>query len=640
MQNPKISLILVAGCLFFITTGFAQQTPTTNTADKPDTLKQKQDTLSQILPKPKYVLPEVVVTATRTPIVEKVAPASVSVLAPEELIPAQNVATALSQTQGVSLGRYGGLGSETSLLLRGASMESVLYLLDGIPLNSAQNGSFDLNKLSSNFQKIEVVRGPASHLYGANAVAGVVNIITDNPPTEKAYSKVTFEKGNYGNQFVQGELEKNLTKYAHFSILGSWNKTDGQRVNSDYDGSNYSLKLLIEPISDWQVRIRYQEYKSENGVPGSTAYQTPADRQKDRQQDVQFKLSYKEDVYWITASQSLIETRFYDALFNTTTRHFTRQSAGECQISLPLLPSGKTVFGGSYQPIKGESDVTNNHNLHQVAGFLNQQYQPIEKLLVVVGAHYGHHSIYRDQISPSISASYEARPTLSVYASCGKAFRAPTINDLYWKDDLWMMYGNPDLRPETSIQIEGGWKMENPSLKSSLSLFQRKTKNMINWQEQPDFSWKVMNIDKAKAQGVELMMDYKILACLTVSGNYTYCKVKEDSANGRLLPYRPLNVANFSLAINDYQITKGLQLGWKFQTQYTDMQVVSYPSIWGTGKTLPRYIVSNQTLSLKIRDARLYWKVENLFNAAYQTRDSYPMPRRSYAFGISWEFWD
>ena len=95
-------------------------------------------------------------------------------------------------------------------------------------------------------------------------------------------------------------------------------------------------------------------------------------------------------------------------------------------------------------------------------------------------------------------------------------------------------------------------------------------------------------------------------------------------------------IGHVCIAVNDLKLASNLRLGWKLNARYTDCQDPGpYYAV-----VLPRTFICDQTLSLKIRDARIYYRVDNLFNAEYQTRYGYPMPRRSYAFGISMELWD
>ncbi|MDP2807232.1 MAG: TonB-dependent receptor, partial [bacterium] len=236
------------------------------------------------------------------------------------------------------------------------------------------------------------------------------------------------------------------------------------------------------------------------------------------------------------------------------------------------------------------------------------------------------------------SLNYGFFEGLNFYASYGQAFRAPTLNELYWKDDVWMMYGNPDLKPEKSKQLEAGIKTDLKEVSASVSAFQRNTIDLITWDYDP-LTWttRTANLGKTISQGVELQASHTLFDLVTLGLNYTYCLTAQDTIDKPELPYKPQHIANGSVTINDIQIVPDLKLGWKFWSQYSDIQKAGD---WDPVDNLPAYIISNQVLSLKIADARVYYKIENLFNADYQTRYGYPMPRRSQSFGLTLELWD
>jgi len=590
-----------------------------------------------------YMLKGMVVTATRTPLAERSAPASVSVLEPDPLTPNVDAANRLSQTAGASLGGTGGIGSALSLSIRGAAANQVLYLLDGLPVNSAQNGSYDLNRVLSQAERIEIVRGPASSLYGANAVAGVVNIITRDSKQLKPYSRINFEKGSYGSQVWEAMVSRPLAQWASISMGATWKKTGGQRVNSDYDGTNYFLDLFAQPYSKIETKLRYQEYKSQNGVPGPDSlfypdslrwlyHPTPNDRQKDWGKDFSLKVSYDQNSF-VAVSRNSIENRSYSTV---DSRNYTMQTNVEGQYQHSWMPRIRTTVGAGYQMV--ESDITGvgNPELKHKAIFLIQQAELLKGLMVVGSARYDKDYAYQSQLSPSISANYGLSEHLNFYASYGQAFRAPTLNDLYYKDPY--AYGNLHLKPEKSKQFDAGIKVNRSEFTASLSAFQRNTQDLIIWDVDPSYMYTTFNLGKTISWGTELQASHTLFNIVTLDINYTYCLTVQDTVDRPKLPYKPQHIANWSLTINDIQIAPDLKLGWKFWSQYTDIQRAG--NWWNTEENLPAYIISNQVLSLKIVDARVYYKVENLFNANYETRYGYPMPRRTQSFGVTLELWD
>ncbi|MDI6739457.1 MAG: TonB-dependent receptor [Candidatus Edwardsbacteria bacterium] len=593
-----------------------------------------------------YYLKEVVITATRTPISLPTAPASVSVIVPDALTPSQSVQSSLAQIAGASFGAQGGQGSISSLFLRGAKSENVLVLLDGVPLNSPLLGSYDLNKISGNADRVEVVRGPVSSLYGANAVGGVVNIVTSRPRGGKPYSRITYEKGNYGSQLLKAKFSRDLSQRLAMWLGADWNSTGGQRPNSAYDATNYMLGAEVGPVAGLTARAQFQDYKSEAGEPGTISDTTLNNKQSDKQQDVTLRLSRGADSGTVfrggalcLARSTVFNGRLYKDYFQNDAKNYndSRQSTVDGQYSFSSLPALTLTAGGSYLKSECHSDKSGEHIMRQRSVFATAQYSGVNNLLLAPSVRHDKNYFFNAQVSPSFSASYMIDgPCLVAYASYDQAFRAPTVNDLFYKDDIWMYYGNQNLMPERSWQGEAGAKIEQGRFAFTGSVFFGKTRDMIDWAPLPDGSWRVTNLFRTKAIGVEAALSANVLSWLKADVNYTYCKATMDDSINAVLPYRPLNLANGSLTVNDFKLTGNLWLGWKFTAKYTDCQNAGP---W-VSTTVPRFIICDQTVSLKIRDARVFYRVDNLFNANYQTRYGYPMPRRSYAFGISMELWD
>jgi outer membrane cobalamin receptor len=588
---------------------------------------------------PVFNLKGIVVTATRTPLAQLAAPASVSIIQADSIDPSRGAVAAFSQVSGGNVGITGGLGSVASFNIRGSSSEQVLFLLNGMPLNSALTGGYDLNKIAGNIKRIEVVKGPASALYGANALAGVVNIITVDDAPEKPYSKITYQYGKHKQQTMSAVLSRQLTRFLSISLSADWKSTDGERANSDYSGSNYFLGATATPLDLLKIGLEYHSYQSISGSPGSLIYgATLHDRMLDDQQDFYANISYS-DLVKVKFGQSMVDNIFYSYDYNSSTRNFSRQNNADVQFNYGFLGKFNMVIGGAYQQAKSESDNSGDHNIKQYSAFINQEMKPLPPWLIVAGMRYDKNSSYDNQVSPTISTSWRFTDLLTAYLNYGQAYRAPTINELYWQDPY--SFGNSNLRPERSSQYEFGGRLETGRFNSSLAWYQRETRDMITWFSDPITNlYTNENLGEVKSRGVELSTGLSIWQCFSLDMNYNLCLAKITTAQGHELAYTPANSANLSFALKSYPVTDHLSLSWQLNTQYKDRQLVSHHDEFSPGFELPRYFVSGQTLSLNIRDAVLFYKIDNLFNAEYQVRAGYPMPRRSQAFGISLELWD
>ncbi|MCU0606775.1 MAG: TonB-dependent receptor plug domain-containing protein [Candidatus Edwardsbacteria bacterium] len=334
-------------------------------------------------------LRDVVITATRTPLALAAAPASVSVIVPDPLMPGSSVSATLSSVSGASFGATGGQGSSSSLFLRGAAGEGVLVLQDGMPLNSPLLGGYDLNKISGNADRIEIVRGPASSLYGANAVGGVINITTAPAPGDRPYSRVTYLKGGYGTQQLAAKFSRSLAAGLSMWLGADWNSTGGQRVNSSYDGTNYTVGATTGPFWGVTAAARFQDYAAEAGVPGPLWHGTPYAKQRDKQQDLSLRLSRAADSGTCLAGGSLAVCRSAarNAFENdgVVTDNDSRTLTIDGQYSFALPAAMTLTAGGAYQRTECQSDNSGEHGLRQRALFANAQYRPIGALLLIPG---------------------------------------------------------------------------------------------------------------------------------------------------------------------------------------------------------------------------------------------------------------
>ncbi|HTY07555.1 MAG TPA: TonB-dependent receptor, partial [Candidatus Edwardsbacteria bacterium] len=554
--------------------------------------------------------------------------------------PTQSAQTALAGLAGASLGANGGTGSTSSLYLRGAASENVLVLLDGIPLNSSLMGLYDLTKISGNAGRIEVVRGVESSLYGANAVGGVVNITTPEPDSGRPHSRVTYQKGDYGGQQLMAQFSRSLAPKASMWLGVDWTADGGQRRNSAYDGTNYSVGANIGPYRGVSAKGFLQIYKAKVGVPGSLSYPDTVSTQWDDQQDMQLRLGHRctvggqEHNGYLAIARSDIETKYYDGY--TTTKNKSRQSTVNGQYTLALLPGWSLTAGGDYLLSECRSDNSGDHDLRQKSLFCNNLYSGFDGLLLTAGVRWDKNLYYKYQVSPSLAASYRINKPLTAYASYGQAYRAPTVNELFWKDDVWMMYGDPGLRPEHSWQAETGLKAYLDWLTATGCYFHRTTRDLITWATLPDWSLHTENVYGALTDGVEATLSVRPLSWLRADINYTWCRTERDDSTHAVLPYHPQNTANANLVVDDLRLADKLWWGWKFTARYTDCQNPGpyYDAV------LPATVICDHTVSLRIWNARLYWRLDNLFNAEYQTRYGYPMPRRNYAVGVSMEMWE
>ncbi|HDZ62138.1 MAG TPA: hypothetical protein ENH40_03205, partial [Nitrospirae bacterium] len=217
-----------------------------------------------------HYLDEVVTTATRIPHLLKYTPSSVTVITRDRIEAAnpQDVADVLEDIAGLKIERYGSMGANSTVHIRGLYSSHVLVMVDGRPVNSPSTGSADLSWLSvDNIERIEVVRGPGSALYGANAVAGVINIITKSPP-EEFTAKVTTSYGTWDTLITRLENGWKLGDFS-YSVTANRKNSNGYRDNSAHESRDISAKLFYEFDKEVNLSLSGGHYHGRTENPGA-----------------------------------------------------------------------------------------------------------------------------------------------------------------------------------------------------------------------------------------------------------------------------------------------------------------------------------------------------------------------------------
>ena len=259
-----------------------------------------------------------------------------------------------------------------------------------------------------------------------------------------------------------------------------------------------------------------------------------------------------------------------------------------------------------------------------------------EPLIFVLGGRYDKHSVYGDQFSPRASARYLIAQTgTTVRASIGEAFRAPTLNDLFWAFDGFE-HGNPNLKPETSVEYEG-------SIEQSLgrgrmvrfAVFERNVKDMIVWLPDPNFIYSPVNFGKTRITGYEAEAKFTFFDAITWGINYTYMDSR-DLDTGDYAPYVPAEQLKSYINITVPRIKTNVYVEGRYVRNYWVQSL-------GTANPSGHYGVVDakvlQPLSLWWHlQADVYVGARNLTDRQYQVVAGYPMPPTEVYAGLTVKF--
>jgi outer membrane receptor for ferrienterochelin and colicins len=595
-----------------------------------------------------FTLEEIVVIASKYPqeLLESIA--SVEILSKEdiELSKSENLAGVIKNIAGLEITDYGSPGDIKSVSIRGSSPEQVLIMIDGQVVNDPQIGKIDLGLIPSDMiEKIEIYRGPASALYGANALGGVINIITKSGEEEKK-GTVGVSYGNYSTQKYQASYQNKSDDMGYF-FTGEYYKTEGDRENSQLDKVSLIGKISkeIDQQTDLDLAIRYHDYQ--RGLPGSIDYPTPNAQQNDRNFNLNLKwqkkkedkdinimawydfhrLYYDNPNEWGHTGASIHKTYTAGLSFDSTHYNFNFNNKNR--------ESDHTLtWGGEIkQHWLDSTDIGTKQDLNG-AVFIQDVWQPAEEdLSITAGLRYDYHQIFGGQFNPRIGISYRLQDELSIHASVGRAYRAPTYDDLYWPEDGYVG-GNPNLLPETAWAYEAGMHFinEKGDVQAELNVFRKNANQLISWAADSDGVWRPSNIGSARVDGAEVILKKEFNENFTGNINYTYLNARDLDTDSQL---KPKHKYGFGLAyLNQFGENKD-----NFTVSLNGNLVAGRPD------DLDKYYLFDANLDRdftinkeKDRKIKLSFSIKNLFDQKPELVSGYPIQGRTYLLGISTEF--
>ncbi|MFH0886814.1 MAG: TonB-dependent receptor [bacterium] len=574
---------------------------------------------------------EMIVTGVRIPAPILEAPSDVTVYTARdiEILGVESLADLLSLAPGVQVKHSGGLGNSSAIKVRGSTAEQVLFLLDGRRISSPLLGQVDLGDwLLDRIEKVEIVRGPASAVYGADAAFGVVNIITKtNKRTERYY--LSSEGGTYGQMsyLLDGQTSWGDDDYA-FSY--KYLKSDGFRANNDYKAQDLHGSYNGN-LSNGRFGFDFLLYLAKRGVAGSTLFPLTTARQDDNNGN--FSLSWEEkNDHGIKAKvyQNITDQAFnFDPATMAWDNYRSWTTMGEISKSFELSRDNIFASGLEYRNDKSNSTKSGDHTVSNSALWLDDRIQ-YGALLFNLGGRYDSHSAYGGNFSPRIGVLNMFTNDLSMRVTYSQAFRAPTLNELYWNeiDPIYgtVTRGNTALNPEKTWMVDAGIRKEYENGGHiSLSGYTSRVDNLIKWIDTSGTwsNWQTQNIAAAEFQGAEVDL---VHVCGNLKGfaNYSYQRAI-DSSTGRSLTYAPKDKGNVGIEYGDNDFSLGATYSM-IGTQYINESNTT---------SLKSFSVMDLSISKEFfYNYDLYIKSKNMFNESYQETSDYPMPGQTWLFGV------
>lgn len=586
----------------------------------------------------------VVVTATKTEVPLNGVTSSVTVITEEEIQvkKAKTVLELLRDAPGLDVAQPGGPGGTTSIFMRGGNSSYTLVLIDGVRVNSAMTGAFDFADLTAdNVERIEIVRGPQSTLYGSDAMGGVIHIITKRGRGAPAFS-VSAEAGSYqsfresvGVAGTASSLDYSLS-VARFDTDG-FSRADERNGNTEKDGYENTtvssrLGMNLGAVGQLDLTARYTNARVD--LDGCGFPVCPLDDpnyiQDSHSQLISARYSRPLTSWWNQQLQlgfNLDELKGHDPdpadVFNnyqidTQGRHL------DWQHHFSIGESDLLTLGYEYEGQRGKGEDTFDKTISDSAVYIQNQHQVSDLFSQVVGVRADYNSRFGDEITYKAEAAYRVPVTGTRFrAAYGTGFHGPTLNDLFYPG-----FGNPNLKPETSENVEGG--IEQTFFSGRLNFlgtyFHTGFENLIVFDST---TFLPENIGKAMAKGAELELNLSPVKAVTLKTNYTYTTTLNEE-NGQKLPRRPRQKANVGLSVLPAPSVK-LLLDFRYVgKRFND-----------TANTEPvsAYTLLNASGSFDLtRSIQIFARAENLFNRKYEEVLGYGTAGRSAYGGVKATF--
>jgi len=602
---------------------------------------------------------EVVVTATRLPTEKLKVADSITVITAKDIAlkQEQTLPDVLKDAPGLNVVQTGGPGGQTSVFMRGTDSNHVKVLVDGIDVSdpSSPNAAFDFGQfLTPDIDRVEILRGPQSGLYGSDAIGGVINVITksgNGPPQVTA----GLEGGSFGtfnqNAGVTGStgpfhyaaniehVDVGATPVTPLDLLAPGEK----RIDDSYDNLTASTKLgydvtdnfdlgLVARYTDTKLRFTGENYAS---APPFIDYPDAS------QSDTDTLQYYTRGTAHLVLFGGRFEQTLGVAYSSITTTDFSPDDGAsyysgdrvkaDWQGDIKIVPGETLVLGAEDQQDEIRLPISASTSI--ASGYAELESNLFQDFNDTVSVRYDANNRFGDATTYRVAPTYFIASTgTKLEASVGTGFKAPTLSQMFESFPSFGFFGNPNLRPETSTGYDAGFEqyLLANRLRFGATYFYNSIRNLID--DNATFT-SYANVGRAHTDGVEAFASYRPIDPVTLRVDYTYTEADDDILHQELL-LRPRNKWNFD---GRWQATDKLSL---------DADVVSVSTYIDGNRDFsigylkqPGYttldVAANYDLN---KSLTIYGRVTNLFDARYEDPDGFLRPGRGFFVGIKGRF--
>jgi vitamin B12 transporter len=596
---------------------------------------------------------EIVVTATRIPTPELQVASSITVITAEQIQARQlqSLPAVLNDVPGLNVVQSGGPGAQTSVFMRGTNSNHTKVLIDGIDVSdpSSPTGLFDFGQmLSQDIERVEVLRGPQSGLYGSDAIGGVINVITRSG-SGPASGTVRIEGGSF-DTFNQSALLSGSNNGFHYTAnvehfhSGATPVTPldllapgERRIDDYYDNLTASTKLgldvgenldfgLVGRYTDSHLRNTGENYATFPGTPDSTQglsnthqYYTRGTAHWvlfDGAFDQTLGVAYS-DIRSLQLSPDGPPAEYTGDRVKIDWQGNVKLTVGEI-----LILGAEHEKDGISQPISAGTSIDSGYA--ELQSSWNGRFFDAVSVRYDANDHFGSKATFR------LAPAYLITQTgTKLKVSVGSGFKAPTLSEMFQNFPDFDFFGNPNLKPESSIGYDVGFEQRLPdSIEFGATYFRNNIRNLIT----ATFT-SYVNIGRAVTQGVESFVAYQPLQTLKLRADYTFTQADDDILNEELLR-RPKHKAS-------------VEAQWQATTRIAIAPSVRYVGRWIDGNrdfSVPRltagsYTVADVAINYDVTSRlSLFGRVDNLGGRHYENPVGFLQPSRGVYAGVKTTF--
>ncbi|MEW6557730.1 MAG: TonB-dependent receptor [Elusimicrobiota bacterium] len=570
-------------------------------------------------------LSTVVVTGTRISQTFSQVTRNVSVIDEKEInnSPANSVPELLEHVLSSDIQERSPYGVQADVTMRGSTFQQTLILIDGVRVNDSQTAhhNMDLPVTLNDIEKIEVLQGHSSSVYGPDAFGGVVNIVTKKTKNKELFSQVKLAE--YNTQLVSVSYGNKWNNYSQKVSLEK-KKSDGFRYDTDFDNFNFYSDSNWD-IAKGEINLSLGFMDKEFGAYD---FYTPGRNYPSKEWTKTYfsKLGVVYKIGKISLQPKIFYRQHNDKYMLDITRptwyvneHLTYFYGGEIQANIPLRNKVELTIGGEVTQDQIESERLGNHIQPRQALFSEYHTSIFSNLDLDAGLRIDN-SNWGQQISPTLGIGYWISPLWKLRSSVGRAFRSPSFTELYYKDPA--NEGNSELKPEEAISYEAGADfIQGKHFNASITLFDRKQTNLIDWVGTTETGpWKAENIGEVRIFGIDSEVKFNLYSFET-RFNYSWMgsKKTQDYYSKYALQY-PTN--QFSLEVSR-------PLNWNI---IPVVKLIYKERLSETG-----YFLMNSRISKSIDNMEIFIEGTNLLDIKYEEIKGVPQPGRWLGAGVTYK---